>query len=114
MKIQEILNLLEEKKDWHKANEYSRVWNPKAGKKGLWEYKHRAKLGLYSTDTDKVVHHKNGNIHDNRKSNLEVVSRAKHAALGKPALKHEKCKYCKEKHFAHGLCRHHYFKKYKK
>jgi len=114
MKIKDIIVLLESKNKPWTANQYERKWNPSAGKKGLWEYKHRAKLGLYSTDTDKVVHHKNGNIHDNRKSNLEIVSRATHAALGKPALKHEKCRYCNKPHFAHGLCRSHYYKKFKK
>ncbi len=110
MKIKQVLDLLEKDENGHwTANEYKRTWNSKTG---LWEYNHRSKLGLSPTNKDKVVHHKNGDIHDNRKSNLEVVSRAEHAATGKPALKHEKCRYCKEKHFGKGLCRYHYFKRY--
>jgi hypothetical protein len=109
MKIKEVLSLLENKKDWHTADQYSRKWNSKTG---LWEYAHRKKLGLGPGSKDKVVHHKNGNIKDNRPSNLEVVSRAKHAALGKPALKHTKCKKCGKSHFGLGLCRTCYARKY--
>jgi hypothetical protein len=110
MKINEVLELLEKDENgWHTGDEYKRRWNSKTG---LWEYAHRKKLGLGPGSKDKVVHHKNGNIHDNRPSNLEVVSRAKHAAVGKPALKHEKCRYCDKPHFGKGLCRTHYFKKY--
>lgn len=111
MKIKLFLEeILEEgkKKPWT-ANQYKRRWNAQTN---LWSYSHREKLGLTPADKDKVVHHKNGDIHDNRKSNLEVLTRGEHAAVGKPALKHEKCRYCDNKHFAKGLCRHHYFKKF--
>lgn len=112
MKIEKILSLLEHK-PWT-ANQYARKWNPSAGKHGLWSYEHRDKLGLTNKDSEYVVHHKDGDIHNNKKSNLEAISRAEHARVGKPALKHEKCRICGEPHFAKGLCRHHYYKKYKK
>jgi hypothetical protein len=113
MKIKNVFEIINEerkRKPWT-ANQYKRRWNKEIG---LWTYEHREKMGLTNKDIDKVVHHKNGDIHDNRKSNLEVVDRKTHAAIGKPALKHEKCRYCDKPHFARGLCRSHYYKKFKK
>lgn len=112
MKIKEILDYLTEKKGkpW-KANQYPRHWNKETN---LWSYSHREKLGLGPNDRDKVVHHKDGDINNFHKRNLQILTRGEHAAIGKPALKHEKCRYCGEKHFAKGLCRKHYYKKFRK
>jgi hypothetical protein len=109
MKFDEILE--EEYEDCdtlleHPANEYDRHWNRKFG---LWEYSHRTKLGLTPRNRKWVVHHKDGNIHNNSKWNLEKLTRAEHARVGKPALKHEKCKICGAKHFGKGYCAHHYW-----
>lgn len=111
MKIKNILeDILSEN---HKASDYKRWWNKETG---LWEYEHRNKLGLTSADTEKVVHHKDGNIHNNKKSNLQILDRGSHAAIGKPALKWDHCKIknCKEKHFSKGYCRKHYWEKFNK
>lgn len=104
MKIKELLI----KENWT-ANQYNRSWNTETN---LWQYEHRAKLGLGPNDRDKVVHHKDGNIHNNRKSNLEILDRGSHARTGRPALKHEKCTKCGKKHFAKGFCRQCYYKKF--
>lgn len=104
MNLEEILE--EEIIIEHKANLYDRHWSVETG---LWSYAHREKLGLGPNDRDYVVHHKDGNINNNRKSNLQKLTRAEHAAIGKPALKHEKCKICGAKHFGKGYCAKHYW-----
>lgn len=115
MKIYEFLEYITEKGDpekWHKANDYDREWDSKNNR---WSYKHRKKLGVENR-SDLVVHHKDGNIHNNCAANLEAISRAEHAAVGKPALKWDHCKIknCKEKHFSKGYCRKHYWEKFNK
>ena len=47
-------------------------------------------MGLSPSDP-RVVHHKNGNKHDNRKSNLQVVSRAEHCKIDPNALQYTDC-----------------------
>jgi hypothetical protein len=113
MKIKEILNYLQEdSSNWHKANDYIRFWSKEKNK---WIYKHREKLGVID-NPNLVVHHKDGNIHNNCAKNLEAISRAEHAKIGKPALKWKHCiiKNCKEKHFSKGYCRKHYWEKFNK
>lgn len=115
MKINEILLIIQENADhpdWHTADQYVRKWD---SKKNRWVYKHREKLGV-SNNPNLVVHHKDGNIHNNAAANLEAVTRAQHAAIGKPALKWEHCtvKNCKEKNFSKGFCRKHYWEKFNK
>lgn len=87
------------------ANLYPRKWD---NKKRLWVYKHRELLGLSDKDRDLVVHHKDDDETNFDPDNLVAVTRAEHARLGKPALKHEKCKICGAPHFAKGLCQKHY------
>lgn len=112
MKFEEVLeeeenieNLLLEKP----ANWYARHWSAETG---LWSYEHREKLGLKARD-GYVVHHKDGNHHNNHKRNLVKLTRAEHARIEKPALKHDHCKIkgCKNKHFGRGYCAQHYWLK---
>jgi hypothetical protein len=113
MKIKEILKTLQEDSSkWHKANDYKRVWDKEHNR---WSYAHRKKLGI-ENNPNLIGHHKDGNIKNNYAKNLEAVTRAEHAAIGKPALKWEHCKIknCKEKHFSKGYCRKHYWAKFKK
>ena len=92
------------------ANLYKRHWDKDLN---LWVYDHRDKLGL-SPNNQEIVHHKNGNHKDNSEENLEPLSRADHARVERPALKHETCKICGEKHYAEHLCQKHYMRKYRK
>ena len=108
MTIEEIFNLSEEQAELlieKAANLYPRHWDKD---KRLWIYKHREELGLTDKDKDLVVHHKDDDHTNFNPDNLVAVTRAEHARLGKPALKHEKCKICGEPHFAKGYCQKHY------
>lgn len=111
MTLQELFDDLNEEEliTEKAANLYRRRWNSKFGKKGLWSYEHREKLGLTPDDRDYIVHHKDGNHENNHKRNLVALTRAEHAAQEKPALKHEKCKICGNKHFGRGYCAKHYY-----
>ena len=108
MKLEEFIEEYEEEMelDEHPANEYSRHWDKE---RNLWVYDHRMKLGLSDKDRDYIVHHKDGNHHNNSKRNLLRLTRAEHARVEKPALKHDKCKVCGGKHFGRGYCAKHYY-----
>ena len=107
MTVEEILN--EEEKETllteKSANLYPRHWD---NSKRLWVYDHREKLGLSEKNRDLVVHHKDDDETNFNPDNLVAITRAEHARIGKPALKHEKCRICGAKHFAKGLCQKHY------
>lgn len=83
------------------ANLYKRHWD---NEKRLWIYDHREVLGLTDKDRDLIVHHKDDDETNFSKSNLVALTRAEHARVGKPALKHETCKNCGAPHFAKHLC----------
>lgn len=107
MNLDEILESTSEVILEKAANLYPRRWD---NEKRLWVYTHREKLGLSEKDRDLVVHHKDDDETNFDPENLEAISRAEHARIGKPALKHEKCKIsgCEQKHFAKGYCQKHY------
>lgn len=108
MKLKELL--LEKN-----ANLYPRIWDTTLGKRGLWKYKHREilekKLGR-KLRSDEIIHHKDDDENNFSLNNLQVVSRAEHARIGKPAKKYDGCKIpnCKRKHHAKGFCHLHYMK----
>lgn len=93
------------------ANLYKRNWNQE---KRLWVYAHREALGLSEKDRHLVVHHKDDDETNFDPSNLVALTRAEHAKIGRPALKHEKCKICGKPHFARALCLMHYMREYRK
>lgn len=113
MTVEEILN--EEGKDTllteKKANLYPRHWD---NEKRLWVYDHREKLGLTEKDKNLIVHHKDDDEKNHSIDNLVALTRAEHARIGKPALKHEKCRICGAKHFAKHLCQKHYKRLWRK
>lgn len=65
--------------------------------------------------SDEVVHHRNGDIHDNRPENLQVMTWAEHNRVHKQGIRHVEwssyspaCRECGRSdrpHQAHGLCR---------
>lgn len=105
---------------WHhftdeEKAEYAKNHKPKSGK---WIYNHREVMGLTSDDKDVVVHHKNHDKHDYRKSNLQIVTRAEHCRIDPNSLKHagEKCKEkgCGNDYYARGYCYKHYIAHFRK
>ncbi|MBK9976223.1 MAG: HNH endonuclease [Planctomycetes bacterium] len=58
-----------------------------------------------------IVHHIDGNKHNNAIENLVITTQAEHAR--EHSTKNRKCSLpgCDRKHVAHGLCGHHYDKK---
>ena len=99
-----------------RPDDYNREWiKGENGKKGHWQPKHREVMGL-TPDDPRVVHHKNHDKHDNRKSNLEVVSRAEHCKIDPNALTYTDCKVpgCKNPHYSHHLCKKHYMRAFRK
>lgn len=89
---------------------YKRAFN-KLKKK--YEYLHRAKTGADGYNT--VVHHKDGDKHNNNKNNLKIMSRSEHTGIENTKLKtqYTTCtiKGCKRPHHAKGLCKSHYLTK---
>lgn len=79
---------------------------------GYWAYEHREAVGAKYNDGT-VVHHKDHDKHDNKKSNLVKISRSEHAIIDPNARKHEKCRICGEPHFSQGLCQKHYMQKFR-
>lgn len=60
-----------------KVGNYEQIYqgiDPKTGKE-IWKYKHRIEAGA---KPGQVVHHKNGNPHDNSRDNLQVTTKAGH------------------------------------
>lgn len=107
------------------ASEYLRHWEEfpkdekhysKTGKRkyGKWVYDHKENAGIGESD-NMVVHHKNGDKHDNRKSNLQICSRAEHCKIDPNARKFTDCMIsgCENKHYSHHLCLKHYMQKYR-
>lgn len=78
------------------------------GKKvyGYWSYKHREEAGAKFNDGF-VVHHKDNDKHDNKKKNLQKVTRAEHCQIDPNAAKPHKgevCKDCGGKYYGRGYC----------
>lgn len=97
-----------------RPDDYNREWvSGKNGEKGHWQPKHRSVMGLGPNDP-RVVHHKNHDKHDNRKSNLEVVSRSEHCKIDPNARKIYKCKICGKPHYSRGYCKMHYMRVFRK
>lgn len=112
MTIDELLTSLEKEIFCEKkANEYDRYWD---NKKNLWLYLHRKKLNL-DEKNEEVVHHKDGNHKNNSKENLQILSRAEHCSIEKPAKKYNGCceEGCNNEHFSHGFCIKHFFRWYR-
>lgn len=133
MNLDEILDkqeeeILDEAKHT-RSDEYTRYWHHftpeekeqyvKEGhkpKSGIWIYKHREALGLDYHNKDVIVHHKDHNKHNYKKSNLKILSRAEHVREDPNARKCWKCSKegCGNEHYAHGLCYKHYMQMYRK
>ena len=126
-KEEEILNEAKHTR----SDEYTRYWHHftpeekeqyvKEGhkpKSGIWVYRHREAMGLDYHNKDVIVHHKDHDKHNFKKSNLEILSRAEHVREDPNALKH-KDEICKEKgcgnsYYARGYCYKHYISHFRK
>lgn len=114
-----------------RSDEYTRYWHHftpeekeqyvKEGhkpKSGIWVYKHREAMGLDYHNKDVIVHHKDHDKHNYKKSNLKILSRAEHVREDPNALKHagEKCKEpgCGNSYYARGYCYKHYIAHFRK
>jgi hypothetical protein len=111
MTLEEILIDLTED-----TSPYKRHWDKDyvspTGRKGIWIYDHREKLGLKPNDGF-IGHHKDRNKENNNKKNLQKVDRRSHAIIDPNAKKYQdddKCdvKGCSKKPVAKGKCWAHY------
>lgn len=98
---------------WHEFPKNEKHYSKKTGNRlyGCWIYRHRENAGAKYGDGT-VVHHFDHNKHNNSKSNLAKISRAKHCIIDPNAKKHDGCKCdgCKNPHYSQGYCQKHYMR----
>lgn len=102
---------------WIEYPKNEKHYSKKTGNRlyGYWQYKH-----ISNANNGKrlprgyVVHHKDGDKHNNKKSNLQIVTRSEHCKIDPNARKCYKCKICGGEHYSHHLCKKHYMQKFRK
>lgn len=104
---------------WHKFTPEEKEQYIKEGhkpKSGIWIYRHREAMGLDYHNKDVIVHHKDHDKHNYKKSNLKILSRADHVREDPNARKHWKCSVpgCGNEHYARGYCLKHYIAHFRK